>query len=102
MFKKIRESAGSTIRVHEIRHSVATILGADRNIPFADSAKFLGHTKEVFIKHYVHAQEESGSTIAKKLTPRPLTMIKENSILYLSGTNFAPKSAPKASFEDAS
>lgn len=97
MFAKIRGEINSPIRVHEIRHSVATILGADRDIPFADSAKFLWHPKEVFIKYYVHAQKESNSDIGKKLTSghqgQPGT-VKENASLYIIRPNFAPKLAP--------
>ncbi|MDD4085276.1 MAG: tyrosine-type recombinase/integrase [Acidaminococcaceae bacterium] len=94
MFKKIRASAGSPIRVHEIRHSVATILGADSGIPFANSAKYLGHTKEVFIKHYVHAQEESEDKISLKLTPKSSGSIQEEARLYIARPSFAPKFAP--------
>jgi len=101
MFKKIRESADSPIRVHEIRHSVATILGADSNIPFANSAKYLGHTKEVFIKHYVHAQTESEGKISRKLTPKAASIVREDTLLYIAGPSFAPKIAPTEALKKA-
>lgn len=102
MFKKIRESAGIPIRVHEIRHSVATILGADSSIPFANSAKYLGHSKEVFIKHYVHAQEESKSKIGQKLTPKSAEVVRESSLMYIVGHSFAPNLAPSEPLKEAS
>ena len=102
MFKKIRESAGCPIRVHEIRHSVATILGADSSIPFANSAKYLGHSKEVFIKHYVHAQAESESRIGQKLTPKSAEVVREGSLMYIVGHSFAPTLAPSEPLKEAS
>lgn len=95
MFAKIRGKINSPIRTHEIRHSVATILGADSSIPFADSAKFLGHTKEVFIKYYVHEQKESISRIGKKLASKETEIVKEATALYRIGKFSAPKIAPK-------
>ena len=102
MFAKIREKINSTIRTHEIRHSVATILGADSSIPFADSAKFLGHTKEVFIKYYVHEQKESVSVIGRKLAAKKPELIKETTALYKIKPFVAPKLAPKMALQEVS
>lgn len=69
-YNKIRKIVGQPIRIHEIRHSVATILAAEPTIPFANSAAFLGHSKEVFLKYYVHPVENKGLQIAQTLAKR--------------------------------
>ena len=102
MFAKIRGKISSPIRTHEIRHSVATILGADSTIPFADSAKFLGHSKEIFIKCYVHEQKDSAGIIGRKLASKETEVIKETTSLYKIKQHVAPKSAPKALIQEAS
>lgn len=70
--------------------------GANSKILFTNSAKYLGHTKEVFIKHYVHAQPESEGRISRKLTPKAASVVVEDTLLYIVGPGFAPTEALKA------
>ena len=83
-FRKIREKANAykdvpnkmgtkTIRhyicVHEIRHSVATILAhISEPKEYPTIAAMLGHTVPVFLSTYVHATDESKETIAKRFS----------------------------------
>ena len=90
------QQIGNPIRVYEIHNSVASMLGANSKILFANSAKYLGHTKEVFIKHYVHAQAESEGRISPKLTPKAASIVREDTLLYIVGPRFAPTAALKA------
>ena len=53
------QQIGNPIRVYEIHNSVASMLGANSKILFANSAKYLGQTKEVFIKNNVHVQAKN-------------------------------------------
>ena len=103
MFNKIRAIAKTLIRTHEIRHSVATILSRSKDIPYADSASFLGHTLEVYMRYYVHPGDESSTTISKILTPEQKDpLIKESAALYLIDKVNVPKMSPTQPLEQAS
>ena len=92
------QQIGNPIRVYEIFHFVATILGANSKILFANSVKYLGHTKELFIKHYVNAQAKSEGRIRRKLTQKAASIVSEETLLYIVGPRFAPTEALKAAF----
>ena len=57
-FLKIRKVIGSDIRIHEIRHSVATLMANDPTITYSNAAAFLGHSLTVFMNIYVHPNED--------------------------------------------
>lgn len=75
-FKEIRnqDGTGSTnyyIKIHEIRHSVATLLAHmstyDEQV---EAANMLGHTVDVFRNIYVHPVEDKQKELAKKLSAK--------------------------------
>ena len=66
VYRRIRKRAGCTIKIHEIRHSVATIMGNKRSNDNT-SSRFLGHQTEVFQNVYVHTSDAENLEIAKWL-----------------------------------
>lgn len=78
-YKDIRKQDGTGtvqyyIKVHEIRHSVATILAHESTYDEqVEAANMLGHTVEVFRKIYVHPIESKQKALAKKLSERLTT-----------------------------
>ncbi len=59
------------IRIHEIRHSVATILAHESTYEDqVEAANMLGHTVDVFRKIYVHPIESKQKILAKKLSEK--------------------------------
>ena len=73
-YKDVPNKMGTkTIRhyicVHEIRHSVATILAhISEPKEYPTIAAMLGHTVPVFLSTYVHATDDSKETIAKRFS----------------------------------
>lgn len=57
-FVKIRKIIGSDIRIHEIRHSVATLMANNPSISYNNAAAFMGHSLNVFMRYYVHPGED--------------------------------------------
>lgn len=96
MFNKIRKIAKTTIRPHEIRHSVATILSHRKDISYADAASFLGHTLEVYLRYYVHSDNSSSIAISRILTPLQQQdhIINESTSLYTIDSVNVPKMYP--------
>lgn len=78
-YRDIRKQDGTGtvqhyIKVHEIRHSVATILAHESTYDEqVEAANMLGHTVEVFRKIYVHPIESKQKALAKKLSDRLTT-----------------------------
>lgn len=78
-YKEVRNQDGTGtiqyyIKVHEIRHSVATILAHESTYDEqVEAANMLGHTVEVFRKIYVHPIESKQKALAKKLSKRLTT-----------------------------
>ena len=78
-YKEVRNKDGTGtiqyyIKVHEIRHSVATILAHESTYDEqVEAANMLGHTVEVFRKIYVHPIESKQKALAKKLSKRLAT-----------------------------
>ena len=72
-FIEIRKIAGTDIRIHEIRHSIATLMAQAPGISYNNAAAFLGHSLTVFMKYYVHADnkglEDCSGAITKALKP---------------------------------
>ena len=75
-YKDIRnqDGTGTTryyIKIHEIRHSVATILAHESTYDeHVEAANMLGHTLEVFRNIYVHPIESKQKALAKKLSKK--------------------------------
>ncbi len=57
-FVKIRKVIGSDIRIHEIRHSVATLMANNPAISYNNAAAFMGHSLNVFMQYYVHPGDD--------------------------------------------
>jgi len=57
-FVKIRKVIGSDIRIHEIRHSVATLMANNPAISYNNAAAFMGHSLNVFMRYYVHPGDD--------------------------------------------
>ena len=57
-FIKIRKKIGSDIRIHEIRHSIATLMANNPAVSYNNAAAFLGHSLNVFMNIYVHSNED--------------------------------------------
>ena len=89
-FRRIRKRAGYKTKIHEIRHSVATLMANNRNND-TQSSRFLGHQKDVFQNVYVHTTDSSNAEVARWLadqkeiaantaaaTTLPITAIKES------------------------
>ena len=49
---------GSDIRIHEIRHSVATLMANNPAISYNNAAAFMGHSLNVFMQYYVHPGDD--------------------------------------------
>ncbi len=64
VFRRIRKRAGCEIKVHEYRHSLATIFDNNGKNE-AQSSRFLGHKKEVFQNVYVHATDSAQQDLAR-------------------------------------
>ena len=75
-YKDIRnkDGTGTTryyIKIHEIRHSVATILAHETTFEeHIEAANMLGHTVDVFRNTYVHPIESKQKTLAQKLAQK--------------------------------
>lgn len=61
-FVKIRKKTDSDIKIHEIRHSIATLMASNPTISYNNAAAFLGHSLNVFMKYYVHPSERNFSS----------------------------------------
>lgn len=57
-FGKIRRVIGSDIRIHEIRHSIATLMANNTSISYNNAAAFMGHSLTVFMQYYVHTGDD--------------------------------------------
>ncbi len=57
-FSKIRKVIGSDIRIHEIRHSIATLMASNTSISYNNAAAFMGHSLAVFMQYYVHPGDD--------------------------------------------
>ena len=66
VFRRIRKRTGYETKVHEYRHSLATLF-ADNRTNDTQSSRFLGHQKEVFQNVYVHTTESANQEIARWL-----------------------------------
>lgn len=73
-FKDVENKTGTRvvrhyISIHEIRHSVATILAhISEPKDYPTVAAMLGHTVPVFLSTYVHSTDESKEKIAKRFS----------------------------------
>ncbi len=75
VFRRIRKRAGCEIKVHEYRHSLATMFGNNRNND-TQSSRFLGHQKEVFQNVYVHTTDSANQEIARWLADQKAKAVK--------------------------
>lgn len=64
-FRRIAEHAGlPPIRMHAVRHSLATILAADPAVPDVDAAALLGHDVATFHATYARRTEDGAARAA--------------------------------------
>jgi site-specific recombinase XerD len=75
VFRRIRKRAGCEIKVHEYRHSLATIFDNNGKNE-SQSSRFLGHKKDVFQNVYVHATDSAHRELATWLADQKAKAVK--------------------------